>query len=237
MSFLGGSGVWPQNETIEQMNAATTSSPNYPGMFRYFLIENGYPGDSIIGPKKLKVRDITCDQMEIEYRGQVIQSFALMSESDRSRHKVYPFYKDYEKREAQKPRHCNAVKPPCSIAFWNANNEQWEFFDASDSHRRRPLDTTINYNYTLDRFLTRWNNSPVIKLQNKVKCITAGLVIAFSTYFLIYLMGTLFPSLGFSIPFDSSVLTVFVLISILLLFPVLVPYIKKISSSGAELDI
>ena len=152
----------------------------------------------------------------------VIQAFILMSDKVRRSHRIFPFYRTYNWGKNNE-----SVYPSCSIATRN-DDGSWSIYDAHDSSRERDK-SYLNYDLAVERFYRRADVSSVQETGNTLKFISWGLALILAAYFIVSLSC---PDL--SLPIDINVVSLFGLVAVLLLLPLLIPFLKGISLFGID---
>lgn len=152
----------------------------------------------------------------------VIQAFILMSDEVRRSHRIFPFYRTHNWGKNNE-----SVYPSCSIATQN-DDSSWSVYDAHDSSKERDK-TYLNYDLALERFYRRAEVASVQETGNTIKSISWGLALIIIAYFIVSLVC---PDL--SLPIEMNVVSLFGLVAVLLLLPLLIPFIKGISLFGID---
>ena len=152
----------------------------------------------------------------------VIQAFILMSDKVRRSHRIFPFYRTHNWGKNNE-----SVYPSCSIATRN-DDGSWSIYDAHDSSRERDK-SYLNYDLAVERFYRRADVSSVQETGNTLKYISWGLALILAAYFFVSLSC---PDL--SLPIDINVVSLFGLVAVLLLLPLLIPFIKGLSIFGID---
>ena len=153
----------------------------------------------------------------------VIQVFALMSEKERQMHKLYPFY-----RTQKWGANNEYIYPSCSIAVQNEDGS-WRIYDAHDSRRMRDA-SYLNHSLAVNRYYARKDSKPIRDIGGQIKCICWVLAGILAVYLI---LRQIFP--GWSLPLDGGAVSVFILISVLILLPLIIPYLEGISFFGIDL--
>ena len=205
---------------------------NYAQEFKEYLQnECKYPSDSVFVKRNCKIRDLICDKVEVKADGMVIQAFAVLSDSQRKSHHVFPFYHDYE---AQKADRRISIRPSCSIATFY-QQDGWKVFDASDSRSERNIASYLNYKLASDRFISRWNSAPGIVVVKRVKKYSILCAIFLAIYLIAHIVVQNLTSGAAYLPFNSEVLICIISIVLLLALPVIIPFIKALKIFGVEI--
>lgn len=195
--------------------------------FILFLESKGYDA-KYIAELPIKSRQLDFSGVAIKDKvgpnGKIIQAFALMSDSTRCLHHLYPFYRTMHWENN------GNIYPSCSVACLDKKGD-WKIYDANDTRRDRP-DEYLNYENALSRFKSRINAAPARELNQKAK-ITSWVL---AGVFLCYLIARIaFPHLD--LPLDANMVTFSIVISALILLPTVLPLIKSISFFGIDLII
>ena len=197
---------------------------NYSSEFINYLVKKGYE-KPLLKTQKIKSRGDMYDGVivgEKDRKTTVIQAFALMSDKDRRKHRLYPFYRTQPWGEAN-----TSVYPSCSIATREINGE-WSIYNAHDSSQKRDSDY-LNYGLALERFHRRMKAEPIRSMGSSFKYISWSLATFLGVY---YILTKIFPG---QLPvIDGSTVTLFAVIIVLILLPILIPFIKGISVFGIE---
>lgn len=152
----------------------------------------------------------------------VIQAFILMSDKVRRSHRIFPFYRTYNWGKNNE-----SVYPSCSIATQNEDGS-WSIYDARDSSKERDK-SYLNYHLAVERFYRRTDVTSVQETGNTLKYISSGMALIIAAYLIVSLS---FPDL--SLPIDINVVSLFGLVAVLLLLPLLIPFIKGLSIFGID---
>lgn len=194
--------------------------------FKDYLVETGkYPRNQL-AQFPVKSRWENCDGVRVYDKpknGRIIQAFALMPEELRTKHHVYPFYRTTKWGGNNGP-----VYPSCSIATMDKDGK-WTIYDAGETGRARDEDSYINYEKAKQRFEKRYTATPAMELRNKTRCISLTSAAILIAYFVARL---LFPSLN--LPLNAEVVSLFIFIVVLVMLPVLIPFITSIKVFGID---
>ena len=198
---------------------------DYTTSFIEFLSEQGYNHKSL-KTVCIQSRGLNFAGVQVLDKGGeeacVIQAFALMSDKVRRSHRLFPFY-----RTRNWSKNNGSVYPSCSIATQN-DDGTWAIYDAHDSSKERDR-SYLNYDLAVERFYRRADVASVQETGNTLKYISWGLALIIATYFIVSLS---FPDL--SLPIDITVVSLLGLVAILLLIPLLIPFLKGISLFGID---
>lgn len=194
-------------------------------LFIDYLVDQGYDR-KVLKSEKIKTRGLDVDGVIVfEKEGndaRVIQAFALMNDAERTTHRLFPFY-----RTMDWGRNNETVNPACSIATQN-NDGSWTIYDAHNSKMRRDEDY-LNYGLAQKRFRNRIDVKPVQEIGKALKYSCWGLALIVAAYFVLSLI---FPALSF--PVDMSVVSLFVLVAVLVVIPMIIPLTKGLSLLGID---
>ncbi len=194
-------------------------------LFIDYLVDQGYDR-KVLKSEKIKTRGLDVDGVIVfEKEGndaRVIQAFALMNDAERTTHRLFPFY-----RTMDWGRNNETVNPACSIATQN-NDGSWTIYDAHNSKMRRDEDY-LNYGLAQKRFRKRIDVKPVQEIGKALKYSCWGLAFIVAAYFALSLI---FPALSF--PVDMSVVSLFVLVAVLVVLPMIIPLTKGLSLFGID---
>lgn len=194
-------------------------------LFIEYLVDQGYDRKAL-KYKEIKTRGLDVDGVIVfDKRGKdacVIQAFALMSDKERTSHRLFPFYRtmDWGKNNEN-------VNPACSIATRD-DEGSWTIYNAHNSRMRRDEDY-LNYDLAQKRFRKRIDVKPVQEIGKALKYSCWGLAFIVAAYFALSLI---FPALSF--PVDMSVVSLFVLEAVLVVLPMIIPLIKGLSLFGID---
>ena len=193
--------------------------------FIEYLVKQGYDGKALKS-KEIKTRGLNVAGVLVldkdSKTARIIQAFALMSDKERLSHRLFPFYRtmDWGKNN-------ESVNPACSIATQN-NDGSWTIYDAHDSRKKRDEDC-LDYDLAQKRFRNRIDVKPVQEIGKALNYSCWGLAFLVAVYFTLSL---LFPELSF--PVDMSVVSLFVLVAVLVVLPMIIPLIKGLSLFGID---
>ena len=145
-----------------------------------------------------------------------------MSDKVRRSHRLFPFYRTHKWGKNNE-----SVYPSCSIATRN-DDGSWTIYDAHDSSKKRDK-SYLNYDLAVERFYRRADVASVQETGKTLKYISWGLALIIAAYFIVSLSC---PNL--SLPIDINIVSLFGLVAILLLLPLLIPFLKGISLFGID---
>lgn len=171
-------------------------------------------------------------RVEVLSDGYVIQAFVLMSaEHCRSLDK-FPFYRTYSQWND-----CGRLTPPaCNVVVYVSGKDDWEIHSSSDLRHEITDLEFLNFEKAKDRFQKRLYFIGNEKLTKAVRIMS---IISLSSVAL-YVCAHILSLNGFfrdvTIPLNSEILSILILIVILILLPPLVPYIK-IKWNGISLEV
>ncbi len=202
---------------------------SYTDSFISFLSENkGYDPD-LLSKVEIKSRGLEFSGVKVcDKKGKdavAVQVFALMSEKARQMHRLYPFYRTQKWGENNEN-----VYPSCSIAVRN-DDGCWNIYDAHDSGRKRDP-SYLNHTLAVDRYYARKDSKPIRDIGEQIKWICWVLACVFAVYLI---LRQVFPD--WSMPLDGGIVSVFILIAVLILLPLIIPYLEGISFFGIDLII
>lgn len=198
---------------------------SYSTLFIEYLASKGYE------QKLLKTVNITSRGLPfsgvkvLDKEGEdasVIQAFALMSDKMRTSHRLFPFYRTHPWGKNNE-----SAKPSCSIATQEKDGS-WVIYDAHDSSKVRDK-SYLDFNLAVERFYRRADVAPVREIGNAISIVSWVMAFLLITYFVVFLVC---PEL--SLPFDMNVISLFAMVAVLLLLPLLIPFIKGISIFGVD---
>lgn len=196
---------------------------DYLSSFHDYLTAHSYP-EKNLEDIIIKSRQLTFHGVAVKNdAGQVIQAFALMGDDTRVKHRLYPFYRTRNWGKGN-----GNVFPSCSVATQGADGT-WTVYDAHDTSKERNEDY-LDYNAAVKRFQNRVDAEPgrVFNRQTKVTCwVLAALLLVY------FAARLLWPSL--SLPLDTTTILLFALVSVLVLLPSLIPFLKSLSFFGIDL--
>ena len=195
--------------------------------FCEYLAKTGKYHKNQLIPFTVKSRGITCDGIKVLDKpgedGRVIQAFALMPDTMRRLHHVYPFYRTTSWGENN-----GSLYPSCSIATRD-DKGNWKTFDARETSFLREESSYIDFEKAKLRYEKRLNAAPVTELRKKTRTaswVSAGILVMY------FIVDLIFPSLN--LPLGSDVVTLFILVVVLVLLPILIPFIRGISIFGFD---
>lgn len=199
---------------------------NYIEDFCTYLVNVGkYPKNQLVH-FTIKSRGITCDGIKVidkPKNGRVIQAFALMSDIVRNMHHVYPFYRTTKWGENN-----GSLYPSCSIATLDGRGD-WKIYDANETKYQRDENSYIDFEKAKLRYEKRINAAPVIELRKKTRAASWSMAGILALYFC---LGRAIPSIN--LPLGGDIVSLFVLIVVLVLLPILIPFIKGVSIFGFD---
>ena len=199
----------------------------YTESFKRYLVESWYYDTRLLKTIGIKNRGITCPGVIVlDKEGKdasVVQAFAIMSDETRTQHRLYPFY-----RTQNWGKNNGTVYPSCSIATCDSDGK-WTIYDAHDATKKRDEDY-LTHSLAVERFNRRIDVKAIQDIGKglRLTCwIMAGLICAY------YFIGLISPHI--ELPLDGSVVSLFILVAVLILLPLLIPYLEGISFFGIDL--
>lgn len=194
--------------------------------FKDFLVNKGYPKENLVH-FTVNSRGCSFDGIKVfdknNANGRVIQAFALMSETMRKMHHVYPFYRTTKWGENN-----GTLFPSCSVATRNEDNT-WSVFDAHETKMLRDASSYIDFEKAILRFDKRLNAEPAVELRKKTRLFSwssAGIILSY------FVLSVACPLL--QLPFGYDVVCLFLLVVALVLLPILIPFIRSIRIFGFD---
>lgn len=209
---------------------------DYSEDFKNLLENNGYNGQyEVEYDTQIKNGIFTSFNIKgkEEIKGKYIQSFILMSPTKRMRSSKYPIWGLYHQTVGKYTN--NEVNPAVFIASRDSRGI-WHIFSAGDTKREKDRALIVDYKWAYDRYKARYEG--VIKLDRNLGAlrwtswILASLV---SVYLFLHIVTNM--SEGFNLPLTSQIVLLGSLIVLLILFPLVFPFINAISIKGIDLSI
>lgn len=199
--------------------------------FKEVLEERGYSGhyQSDNRYKSINGHRFWCVEVKNE-KNFVVQVFVLMRNSYRTRNKRYPIWESYHQTVI---KNCPDVNPAVFIVTQDEGGK-WHVYSAGDTSDQKDFNSIVNYNEACDRFDNRVAASKKIgKMIVRLKWISWS----FATLLLLYLIAYVTTNMsgGLVFPLTSQMVLLIGLIIILLLLPIVFPYIKSVSLNGIDL--
>lgn len=203
----------------------------YIEVFKTFLEERGYRNHYQVKYNDNGVCRLSywyVDVMNTE--NDIIQVFVLMNESLRTRCNKYPIWESYEYISSKIGFR---VYPAVFIATLE-DNGKWSAYSASNTSVAKDSDSIINYEKACERFDRRVE---VIERYDKMVKTIKWISWSFAILLIIYLIAHIITSTlrGFPLPLTSQMVLLSGLIIILILLPIVFPYIKSVSLNGIDL--
>lgn len=194
-----------------------------------YLVEKNYPITALkIGKYRYQNEIYTRIEALDKKRKYVIQAFVLMTKKQQESMNKYPFYRSY----TQKNPFGVDINPSCAIAVQDEESKKWSFYSASDMTEYTEK-YYLDYKLALNRFEQRFGLR-LIRLISIViyLCLTVSLC-----YFILYILSSNDLLGSIRIPFNGSIVGLFVTLAALALLPVLFPYIKGFRLPGFGVDL
>lgn len=193
----------------------------------YLNQNKGYPNVAL-KPLYYRYQNEQYSRLEVlDKQGKyIVQSFVIMSESQKQSKSGYPFYRRYK----QENPFGVEVAPTCAIAVLSDDNKEWRFYSANDMSEYFQ-DTFLDYDLAVKRFNLRFGRKMFRMIKTALyACLTLEIF-----YFILHILSVNH-LVCFELPFNSAVVTLFVLFPVIALLPALFPYIKGIRLPGAGVD-
>lgn len=199
--------------------------------FKQVLEERGYSGHYQRDNRYKLIRGHRFWFVEIRNEeNYVVQVFVLMRNSYRTHNKRYPIWESYHQNVIKK---CPDVNPAVFIATQDEGGK-WHVYSAGDTSDQKDFDSIVNYDQACERFDMRVSASKKIgKMIVNLKWISWTIATFLLLYLIAYVITNMAGSLVF--PLTSQMVLLTGLIIILLLLPIVFPYIKSVSLNGIDL--
>lgn len=161
----------------------------------------------------------------------VIQVFVLMRNYHRIRKQKYPtIWNSYHQNVI---KNCPDVNPASFIVTQDEGG-RWHVYSAGDTSDQKDFDSIVNYEQACERFDARVAASRKIgKMIEKLTWTSWS----FASLLLVYLIAYIITNTngGLVFPLTSQMVLLCGLIIILILLPIVFPYIKSVSLNGIDL--
>lgn len=209
---------------------------DYSEDFKELLETNGYNGQyEVKYDTQIKNGIFTSFNVKgkEEIKDRYIQAFILMSPTNRLRSSKYPIWGLYHQTVGKYTN--NEVNPAVFIASRDSRGV-WHIYSAGDTKIEKDRALIVDYKWAYDRYKARYEG--VIKFDRKhgalrwTSWILASLV---SVYLFLHIVTNM--SEGFNLPLTSQIVLLGSLIVLLILFPLVFPFINAISIKGIDLSI
>lgn len=199
--------------------------------FKQVLEERGYSGHYQRDNRYKLIRGHRFWFVEIRNEeNYVVQVFVLMRNSYRTHNKRYPIWESYHQNVI---KNCPDVNPAVFIATQDEGGK-WHVYSAGDTSDQKDFDSIVNYDQACERFDMRVSASKKIgKMIVNLKWISWTIATFLLLYLIAYVITNMAGSLVF--PLTSQMVLLTGLIIILLLLPIVFPYIKSVSLNGIDL--
>lgn len=160
----------------------------------------------------------------------IIQTFILMRDDVRKKHKKFPLWKRYH----QCPAGANVEVNP-AVFISSLSGDIWKIYNASNPRELKDEDEIVNYDAACDRYSERLQTAKrATRLFKRIKLISWGLATILFIYTIVHVAQVSIKE-GI-VQLNSSIVAVFGVILFLTLFPLIFPYIKSVSANGIDLN-
>lgn len=203
-------------------------------LFKKYLEKRGYAGhlvganDTVTfwGRKYFKI-DVNSPNKEV-----VIQTFVLMSEKSRNSRKRYPLWERYH----QCPQGTDVeVNPAVFIATYNEKG-YWEICSASRTDELKDEKYIVDYEAANRRFEERIGEAvKITRTFRRIKLISWGIGFLLSAMTIAHIVQCII--IEGAIQLSNSIVAMAGLIAVLIIFPLVLPYVKSISVNGIDLNL
>ena len=163
----------------------------------------------------------------------VIQAFILMSDDVRRNQGRYPFYRSYYQRND----YGYLTPPACNIAVYYADTKKWAIYSSSDVKHELESPNFLNYDAAVKRFMNRLTYIGNEKLAKCVKWLSISLLIAVIMYVVAHILSINGLLGDVLIPLDSNCVGIISIITVLVLLPPLIPYIRSVTIGNVGVEI
>lgn len=205
----------------------------YRDLFVKYLHENCKYRKSNIRTNTYKYNGKEYWRVEVLSDGYVIQAFVLMSPTHCQEMDKFPFYRIY----SQWNDSGYLTPPTCVVAVYIESTKEWEIHNASDLRHEFTSTNFLNYNEAVKRFQKRLDYDGNMKLRKTIRCSSIIWLTIVFIYIIAHLLcaNGIFPWLV--IPLNDAVVGIIVIITVLILLPPLIPYVKSFSIKGIGVEL
>ncbi len=167
-----------------------------------------------------------------EIKDKFIQAFILMSPSVRTNCSKYPVWSLYH----QTVRKCTDIEVNPAVFIASRDSRGWHIFPAGDTKREKDRALIVDYKWACDRYRVRYEEAikidRIIRILKRISWVLATLLFV---YLFLHIVTNM--SEGFNLPLTGQMVALGSIIVLLILFPLVFPFIKAISIRGIDLSI
>jgi len=198
--------------------------------FKTFLEQRGYCNHISVDYKHKGPCDLSYWYVDVKNEeNDVIQVFILLSTSQLTK-TIYPIWESYDYIEGK-----NGLRVyPAVFIVTQCDDGKWIAYSASDTNIPKDSDCIINYKKACKRFKRRVD---IIERYDRMVNTLKWISWSFSIFLTIYLIAHVATNMSGSLvfPLTSQMVLLSGLIIVLILLPIVFPYIKSVSLNGIDL--
>ena len=205
---------------------------NHINLFAEHLQSMGYPADAII---KTKYRYDGKDfgRVEIMDGGFIIQAFVLMRKDSFPTSEKFPFYRTYGQRNT----YGYLMPPACNVVTFDEKYNTWHIHNASNLRVEITRASFLNYEEARKRFERRLDYFGNAELAKTIRCRAIVSIVVVLLYLVAHILSDNGLLGHFNLPFDATIMTAFIVVTVLLLLPPLIPYIRSVAIGNVGLNL
>lgn len=198
---------------------------------KHLLEECKYPAEDIIR-NIYRYDGKSYGRVEVLDGGFIIQAFVLMDKGTFPTSGSFPFHRTYTQRNI----YGYLMPPACNVASCDENGK-WRIYSASNLRSEITRTGFLSYKEAVKRFEKRLEYFGHAELAKKIKCRAICSVIAILLYAAAHILSINGMFGETVIPLNSTILTAFVVIIVLLLLPPLIPYLRNVAIGNVGLNL
>lgn len=197
----------------------------------YLKDECKYPAEDII-QNTYRYDGKNYGRVEVLDGGFIIQAFVLMDKKDFPSSGKFPFYRTYTQRNT----YGYLMPPACNVVSCDSKGK-WHIHSASNLRSEITRTGFLNYKEAANRFEKRLDYFGNAELAKRIKCRAICSIVAVLLYVVAHILS-LNGVLGEAVlPLNTTIMTAFVAIIVLLLLPPLIPYIRSVAIGNVGLNL
>lgn len=206
---------------------------DYINFFTKYLLSKGYPAETIF---KNKYRYDGRDFGRIEVSdgdGSIIQAFVFMSKENFPPSGKFPFYRTYSQRNI----YGYLMPPACNVVTLDEKENKWHIHNAANLRAEITRASFLNYEEARKRFERRLDYFGNAELAKTIRCRAGASIVVLLLYMVAHILSVNGLLGHFSLPFDVTIMTAFIVVMALLLLPPLIPYIRSVAIGNVGLNL
>lgn len=203
--------------------------------FKELLENNGYNGQYEV-EYDTPIKNGIFTSFNVKGKGEIedkyIQAFILMSTSDRTHSIRYPVWSLYHQTVGK----CTDIEVNPAVFIASRDSRGWHIYSAGDTRIEKDRALIVDFDLAYDRYKARYEG--VIRLDKKIRILRwISWILAFLLFIYLFFHIVTNMSEGFILPLTGQMVVLGGLIVLLILLPLVFPFIKAISIRGIDLSI